>query len=129
MTDMHPFQMDDFDIDDDDEREADTPDWRNLTYEVFNPDHSVGVGCDRDGEIIGLYITDDARDNGDDWLASQIVKLARLAHAKSRVGLRAEMEYKGTRSTRSTRSTFRPRRRTAPWRRPSSGAIPERRPP
>ncbi|MEU1544949.1 hypothetical protein [Nocardia sp. NPDC005745] len=98
MTDMHPIQVDDYDFDDDDQPEAAAPDWRNMTYEVFNPDHTVGVGCDRDGEIIGLYITDDARDNGDEWLASQIVKLARLAHAKSRVGLRAEMEFKGTRS-------------------------------
>ncbi|WP_063053630.1 hypothetical protein [Nocardia arthritidis] len=97
MTDMHPIEVDDYDFDDD-QSEAAAPDWRNMTYEVFNPDHTVGVGCDRDGEIIGLYITDDARDNGDEWLASQIVKLARLAHAKSRVGLRAEMEFKGTRS-------------------------------
>lgn len=101
MTDMHSIHMDDYDYDDIDEVDgavAAEPDWRNMTYEVFNPDHTVGVGCDRDGEIIGLYITDDARDNGDEWLAAQIVKLARLAHAKSRVGLRAEMEYKGTRS-------------------------------
>ncbi|MGK8508985.1 hypothetical protein ACRS5S_13300 [Nocardia asiatica] len=94
MTDMHSIDVDDFD---DEEVDTPPPDWRNLTYEVFNPDHTVGVGCDRDGEIIGLYITDEARDNGDEWLASQIVRLARLAHAKSRVGLRAEMEYKGTR--------------------------------
>lgn len=95
MTDMHPIDMDDLDVDDD--FDAAPPDWRSRTYEVFNPDHSVGVGCDRDGEIIGLYITDDARDNGDDWLAREIVRLARLAHTKSRVGLRAEMEYNGTR--------------------------------
>ncbi|MEV6325748.1 hypothetical protein AB0M45_31965 [Nocardia sp. NPDC051787] len=95
MTDMHPIDMDDIDVDDD--PDAAPPDWRRRTYEVFNPDHTVGVGCDRDGEIIGLYITDDARDNGDGWLAAEIVRLARLAHAKSRVGLRAEMEYNGTR--------------------------------
>ncbi|WP_454199642.1 hypothetical protein [Nocardia sp. Marseille-Q1738] len=95
MTDMHSIDTDDFDVDDD--LDAATPDWRSRTYEVFNPDHTVGVGCDRDGEIIGLYITDDARDNGDTWLAAEIVRLARLAHAKSRVGLRAEMEYNGTR--------------------------------
>ncbi|WP_406271768.1 hypothetical protein OH799_31405 [Nocardia sp. NBC_00881] len=95
MTDMPPIDMDDFDPDDFDTA---PPDWRNMTYEVFNPDHTAGVGCDRDGEIIGLHITDDARDNGDTWLAAEIVRLARLAHMKSRVGLRAEMEYKGTRS-------------------------------
>jgi hypothetical protein len=98
MTDMHSINVDDYDVDDADEQESVPPDWRTMTYEVFNPDHTVGVGCDRDGEIIGLYLTDDARENGDEWLASQIVKLARLAHAKSRVGLRAEMESKGSRS-------------------------------
>ncbi|WP_245671631.1 hypothetical protein [Nocardia amamiensis] len=95
MTDMHSIDTDDFDVDDN--LDAAPPDWRSRTYEVFNPDHTVGVGCDRDGEIIGLHITDDARDNGDSWLAAEIVRLARLAHAKSRVGLRAEMEYNGTR--------------------------------
>ncbi|WP_405136713.1 hypothetical protein [Nocardia sp. NBC_01388] len=73
------------------------PDWRTMTYEVFNPDHTVGVACDRDGEMIGLHLTDDARDNGDAWLAAEILRLARLAHLKSRVGLRVEMEYNGTR--------------------------------
>ncbi|MGV9411234.1 hypothetical protein ACWDOP_15060 [Nocardia sp. NPDC003693] len=74
-----------------------TPDWRSMTYEVFNPDHSAGVACDRDGEIVGLHLTDEARDNGDTWLAAEILRLARLAHAKSRVGIRAEMEYNGAR--------------------------------
>lgn len=68
-----------------------------MTYEVFNPDHCAGVACNRDGEIVGIHITDEARENGDQWLAAEIVKLARLAHLKSRVGLRAEMEYNGTR--------------------------------
>ncbi len=77
---------------------AEQPDWRTMTYEVFNPDHTVGTACDRDGEIIGLHITDEARENGDTWLAEEIVRLARLVHLKSRVGLRAEMEHKGTRS-------------------------------
>ncbi|WP_327113569.1 hypothetical protein OHB12_31925 [Nocardia sp. NBC_01730] len=98
MTDMHPIDLDDFDPDDPDDLDAAPPNWRSMTYEVFNPDHTVGIGCDRDGEIIGMHITDDARDNGDDWLAAEIVRLARLAHMKSRVGLRAEMEHKGTRS-------------------------------
>ncbi|WP_280393739.1 hypothetical protein [Nocardia brasiliensis] len=69
---------------------------RERSYEVFNPDRSVGVACSRDGAVIGLHLTDEARDNGDTWLAAEIVKLARLAHMKSRVGLRAEMEHKGT---------------------------------
>jgi hypothetical protein len=74
------------------------PDWQSMVYEVFDPDHTLGVACDRDGQIIGLHITDEARDNGDDWLGTEIVRLARLAHLKSRVGLRAEMAHKGTRS-------------------------------
>lgn len=90
MTEPHP---DEFDVDEG----APAPDWRRMVYEVFNPDHTCGVACDRDGEIVGLHITDDARENGDAWLAAEILKLARLAHMKSRVGLRAEMEYKGTR--------------------------------
>ncbi|GAA5062270.1 hypothetical protein [Nocardia callitridis] len=73
------------------------PDWWSDTHEVFNPDHTVGVACARDGEVVGLHITDDARDNGDAWLAAEILRIARLAHAKSRLGLRKEMEYKGTR--------------------------------
>lgn len=75
-----------------------TPDWRSITYQVFNSDHTAGVACNRDGEIVGLHLTDDARDNGDTWLGAELVRLARLAHLKSRVGLRTEMEHNGTRS-------------------------------
>ncbi len=71
--------------------------WRTTVYEVFNPDHTVGVACDRDGEVIGLHLTEDAQDSGDAWLSAEIVRLARLAHLKSRVGLRAEMEHNGAR--------------------------------
>ncbi|MGW1742660.1 hypothetical protein ACWCPQ_28075 [Nocardia sp. NPDC001965] len=67
-------------------------------HEVFNPDHTVGVACDRDGEIVGLHITDEAQDNGDSWLSAEILKIAGLAHAKSRLGLRREMESNGARS-------------------------------
>ncbi|AHH16405.1 hypothetical protein NONO_c16040 [Nocardia nova SH22a] len=88
----------DNEFDEFDESAPAAPDRRNTTYEVFNPDHTVGVACDRDGEVIGLHITDDARDNGDAWLAAEIVRIARLAHTKSRVGLRSEMEANGTRS-------------------------------
>ncbi|MEV6072957.1 hypothetical protein AB0L82_40975 [Nocardia sp. NPDC052001] len=87
--------MDD-DFDAYDAAQPQAPDWRNMTHEVFNPDHTAGAACNRDGEIIGLHITDEARDNGDAWLAAEILRLARLAHLKSRVALRAEMEYNGT---------------------------------
>ncbi|GAB2559288.1 hypothetical protein [Nocardia heshunensis] len=83
--------------DDHDDLDPAAPDWRTLSYEVFNPDHTVGVACNRDGEIIGLHLTDDARDNGETWLAAELVRLARLAHHKSRLGLRTEMEHNGTR--------------------------------
>lgn len=73
------------------------PDWKSMVYEVFNPERSVGVACGRDGEVIGLHLSDEARDNGDAWLAAEIMRVARLAHLKSRVGLRAEMEYNGAR--------------------------------
>ncbi|MBF6149170.1 hypothetical protein [Nocardia nova] len=89
--------MSDYDDYDEDELAPPAPDWQNRVYEVFNPDHTVGVACDRDGEVVGLHLTDDARENGDTWLAAEILRLARLAHAKSRVGLRSEMEYNGTR--------------------------------
>ncbi|MFG1792730.1 hypothetical protein [Nocardia sp. NPDC049149] len=88
--------MSDIDPLDPDTPGADEPDWRAMVYEVFNPDHTAGVACNRDGEIVGLHITDEGRDNGDAWLAAELLRLARLAHAKSRVGLRAEMAYKGT---------------------------------
>ncbi|MFD0364589.1 hypothetical protein ACFQZZ_24370 [Nocardia sp. GCM10030253] len=93
MKDVYPIDADDLDNVDTDE-----PDWRSMVYEVLNPDNTVGVACDRDGEVVGMHITDDARDNGDTWLAAEILRCARLAHAKSRVGLRAEMAYKGTQS-------------------------------
>ncbi|WP_067694169.1 hypothetical protein [Nocardia jejuensis] len=73
-------------------------DWRGMTHEVFNPDHTAGAACNRDGEIIGLHITDEARENGEVWLAAEILRVARLAHFKSRVALRAEMEFNGTHS-------------------------------
>lgn len=64
-------------------------------HEVFNPDNSVGVACNREGEIVGLHIDDNGRDNGDVWLAQEILKLAGLANLKSRLGLRFEMETNG----------------------------------
>ncbi|MEV0297677.1 hypothetical protein [Nocardia sp. NPDC050710] len=93
MTNPQPIDFYDADPD---EPEAE-PDWKNRIYEVFNADRTVGVACNRDGEVIGLHLDDEARENGDSWLASEIVKLARLAHLKSRVGLREEMEYNGSR--------------------------------
>ncbi len=82
---------------DDRDSDAPEPDWASMVYEVFNPERSVGVACGRDGEVVGLHLADEARDNGDQWLAAEIMRVARLAHLKSRVGLRAEMEYNGAR--------------------------------
>ncbi|MEV6427509.1 hypothetical protein [Nocardia sp. NPDC051463] len=93
MKDMFPLDVEDFDAEDPDYDPAED---QSRTFEVFNPDHSAGVACDRDGEIVGMHIADDALDNGDDWLAAEILKLARLAHAKSRVGLRNEMQRNGS---------------------------------
>lgn len=93
---------DDFDYDDfdDDQEDASAPKSAATPqiHEVFNPDHTVGVACDRDGEIVGLHITEDAQENGDTWLSAEILKVAGLAHAKSRLGLRREMESNGARS-------------------------------
>ncbi|MEV3960084.1 hypothetical protein AB0M34_04165 [Nocardia sp. NPDC050193] len=93
---------DDFDYGDTDDGLDGTPSTKSVgppqVHEVFNPDHTVGVACDRDGEIVGLHITDDARENGDTWLSAEILKVAGLAHAKSRLGLRREMEANGARS-------------------------------
>lgn len=92
---------DDFDYDDtEDDLDGPAPETTAApqVHEVFNPDHTVGVACDRDGEIVGLHITDEARDNGDSWLGAEILKIAGLAHAKSRLGLRREMETNGARS-------------------------------
>ncbi|WP_328404184.1 hypothetical protein [Nocardia sp. NBC_00403] len=93
MNENFPLDVDDLDLDEDD---FDPSAYEARTFEVFNPDHTAGVACDRDGEIIGMHVADDALENGDDWLAAEILKLARLAHAKSRVGLRNEMERKGS---------------------------------
>ncbi|MBL1079759.1 hypothetical protein JK358_35695 [Nocardia sp. 2] len=74
---------------------SDTGDRDTVVFEVFNPDSSVGVGCNREGEVIGLHLNDDARDNGDSWLAEEILRVAQLTHLKSRLGLRREMESNG----------------------------------
>lgn len=78
-----------------DEADTGSPDRNTVAYEVFNPDNTVGVGCNREGEVIGLHIDDDARDNGDSWLAEEILSVAQLTHLKSRLGLRREMESNG----------------------------------
>lgn len=44
--------MTDLDTSDDAEAVATPPDWHILIYEVFNPDYSVGVACDRAGMIV-----------------------------------------------------------------------------
>lgn len=95
MTNTDYLDQDDRDFDD---LEPSEPDWKAMTYEVFNPDRSVGVACDRDGQVVGMHLQDEALDNGDSWIAAEILRLARLAHTKSRVGLRTEMEHKGARS-------------------------------
>jgi len=71
-------------------------DRKHTLYEVFNPDHSVGLACDPAGKIIGLHIGDGVRESTDGWLAAEILLLARLAYQKSRVGWREEMLAKGT---------------------------------
>ncbi|MBB5918767.1 hypothetical protein BJY24_007679 [Nocardia transvalensis] len=84
-------------FDDDSDVAPAPPDRQHAIYEVFNPDSTAGVAVNGDGEIVGLHITDEARENGDAWLSREIVRLARLAHAKSRVGLREEMIRNGVR--------------------------------
>ncbi|WP_040776325.1 hypothetical protein [Nocardia pneumoniae] len=84
------------DLDTSDGAEAESPpDWRNLVYEVFNPEYSVGVACDRSGMIVGLHLGDEVGEHTDDWLASEVLRVARLAYLKSRVGRRAELLYNG----------------------------------
>jgi hypothetical protein len=65
-------------------------------YEVFNPDQTVGVACDREGAVVGLHVDDDILDNGDEWVTGEIMRVAKLAYEKSRVGLRTELERNGT---------------------------------
>jgi hypothetical protein len=79
-------------IDDDGEELDDKP----TVYEVFNPDQTVGVACDREGAVVGLHIDDDILDHGDEWLAQEIQRVAKLAYEKSRVALRAELERSGS---------------------------------
>lgn len=70
------------------------PSRQNMVYEVFNPDYSVGVACDRSGMIVGLHIGD-VWEHTDSWLAAEILRVARLAHMKSQVGRRAELMSNG----------------------------------
>ncbi|MGO4649499.1 hypothetical protein AB4305_31865 [Nocardia sp. 2YAB30] len=58
---------------------------------MFNSDYSVGVGCDRNGLIIGLHLGEEVRENGNSWLAAEILRIARLAYLKAGVRRRAEM--------------------------------------
>jgi hypothetical protein len=67
-----------------------------VVYEVYNPEQTVGVVCDREGVVIGMHIDDEILYEGDDVVAATIRRVAALAHQKSRVGLRAEMERNGT---------------------------------
>ncbi len=60
-------------------------------YEVFNPDYSVGVACDRHGMIIGIHLGDEVWENTDAWLSNEILRVAKLARMKSQVGRRAEL--------------------------------------
>ncbi|WP_330232122.1 hypothetical protein OHA40_06305 [Nocardia sp. NBC_00508] len=62
---------------------------------MFNPDYSVGVGCDQSGRIVGLHLGDEVWENTDSWLAGEIRRVARLAHLKARVGRRAELLNRG----------------------------------
>ncbi|MBF6414589.1 hypothetical protein [Nocardia cyriacigeorgica] len=65
-------------------------------YEVFNPDFSVGVACDRSGMIVGIHLGDEVWANTDHWLAAEIVRVARLAYLKARLGRREELLADGT---------------------------------
>ncbi|MGW6332079.1 hypothetical protein [Nocardia rhamnosiphila] len=60
-------------------------------FEVFNSDYSVGVSCDRSGLVVGLHLGDEVWENTDEWLAREIIRVARLAHLKSRAGRRVEL--------------------------------------
>lgn len=76
-----------------DVRSLDTPELQPVrrvdrVFEVFNPDYSVGVACDLAGVIVGLHLGDEVWENTDVWLASEIVRVARLARMKSQVGRR-----------------------------------------
>ncbi|MCX0274171.1 hypothetical protein NLM24_26470 [Nocardia zapadnayensis] len=41
--------------------------------------------------IVGLHLSDEVWENTDDWLAREILRVAKLAHVKSQVGRRAEL--------------------------------------
>lgn len=65
-------------------------------FEVYNTDQTVGVGCNRGGSVVAVHISDDILDHGDHWVGQEIMRVAKLAHMKSRVGLRKQMERSGT---------------------------------
>lgn len=57
-------------------------------FAVYSPSRSVGVTCDGRGRVVGLTLSQDAVLQGEIALAEEIVALAGLARAKSRMGLR-----------------------------------------
>lgn len=61
---------------------------RQRVFEVFNPDYTVGVACSMSGIIVGLHLGDEILEESDEWLATEILRLARLARMKSEVGRR-----------------------------------------
>lgn len=61
---------------------------RQRVFEVFNPDYTVGVACSLAGIIVGLHLSDEIVEESDEWLAAEILRLARLARMKSEVGRR-----------------------------------------
>ncbi|MBB5918758.1 hypothetical protein BJY24_007670 [Nocardia transvalensis] len=58
---------------------------------MFNTDYSVGVACNHNGLVVGVHLGDEVWENSDHWLASEIIRIARLAHMKAGVGHRAEI--------------------------------------
>ncbi|NEW40178.1 hypothetical protein GV794_28615 [Nocardia cyriacigeorgica] len=77
-------------VDELDEHDA-PPAEQAVYHEVFNPDFSVGVACDRSGMIVGIHLGDEVWGSSDHWAAAEIVRVARLAYLKSRVGRRVEL--------------------------------------
>ncbi|WP_328392074.1 hypothetical protein [Nocardia sp. NBC_00416] len=71
------------------------PNRNSPVYEAFNPDYSVGVGCNLFGVIVGVHLGDEVWENTDAWLAAEIVRVARLAHLKSQVGRRSVLSARG----------------------------------
>ena len=69
----------------------DTP-FEDRTYEVFNPQRTVGVRAAHGGAFTGLYLSEDVRKTTERALTRDILAVASVAAARGRLSYREQLE-------------------------------------